>query len=84
MHFLHRRLLPAEKWKWYRVDVLYPLIAALVVLLPAYLPISSIDTNVGLVMAVGFAWLMTQFLVAVATPLGRDTLAALNRRVRAA
>ncbi len=84
MHFLHRRLLPAEKWKWYRVDVLYPLIAALVLLLPAYRPISSIDTNVGLVMAVGFAWLMTQFLVAVATPLGRDTLAALNRRVRAA
>jgi len=84
MHFLHRRLLSAEKWKWYRVDVLYPLIAALVVLLPLYRPISTIGTNVGLVMAVGLAWLAAQFLVAVATPLGRDTLAALNRRARAA
>jgi O-antigen/teichoic acid export membrane protein len=84
MHFLHRRLLPEEKWKWYRVDVFYPLIAAVMVVLAAYHPISGIGSSVGLVMAVGFAWLVTQFLVAVATPLGRDTLASLNRRARAA
>jgi O-antigen/teichoic acid export membrane protein len=31
IHFMHRRLLPAEKWRWYRQDVALPLIAGSVV-----------------------------------------------------
>ncbi|QXE91539.1 oligosaccharide flippase family protein [Geomonas subterranea] len=29
MHLMHRRLLPGEKWRWYREDVFYPLVASL-------------------------------------------------------
>lgn len=28
IHFMHRRLLPTEKWRWYREDVAVPLVAA--------------------------------------------------------
>lgn len=31
IYFMHRRLLPAEKWRWYRQDVATPLIAGVVV-----------------------------------------------------
>lgn len=31
IHFMHRRLLPTEKWQWYRQDVAMPLIAGAVV-----------------------------------------------------
>lgn len=31
IYFMHRRLLPGEKWNWYRKDVLYPLAASLAV-----------------------------------------------------
>jgi O-antigen/teichoic acid export membrane protein len=82
IHFLHKKLLPAEKWKWYRVDVIVPLIAALSVLLPVQQPITSIESRVGLVIAVGSVWLAAQILVAFATPLGRDTfLVRFNSRV---
>jgi O-antigen/teichoic acid export membrane protein len=32
IHFMHRRLLPGEKWRWYGVDVLVPLLACLAVM----------------------------------------------------
>ncbi|MEQ9623698.1 lipopolysaccharide biosynthesis protein [Coleofasciculus chthonoplastes] len=31
IHFMYRRILKTEKWRWYRQDVLYPLLAALAV-----------------------------------------------------
>jgi O-antigen/teichoic acid export membrane protein len=29
IYFMHRRLLPTEKWRWYRQDVVIPLVAAM-------------------------------------------------------
>ncbi len=84
MHFLHRRLLPAEKWTWYRVDVIYPLLAALAFLPAFYQLVNNIESRVGLVFAVGVAWLSTQLMVTVATPLGRATLTSVRRRLRTA
>lgn len=82
MHFLHRRLLPAEKWTWYRVDVFYPLLAAIATLPVFYQLVRTIESRVGLVLAVGAAWLTAQLLVVVATPLGRVTLVSLIRRLK--
>jgi len=31
IYFMHRRLLPSEKWRWYREDIAMPLIAGVVV-----------------------------------------------------
>lgn len=84
IHFLHRRLLPAEKWTWYRVDVSYPLLAAIALLPVFHLLVSNIESRIGLVFAVGVAWLTTQLIVIVATPLGRATLASFSRRLRTA
>ncbi|MBU0750997.1 MAG: oligosaccharide flippase family protein [Gammaproteobacteria bacterium] len=84
MHFLHRRLLPAEKWTWYRVDVFYPLLAAIAIMPLFYQLVSNIESRIGLVLAVGAAWLTAQLLVVVATPLGRETLANLRGRICAA
>ncbi|HNQ56250.1 MAG: oligosaccharide flippase family protein [Zoogloeaceae bacterium] len=82
MHFLHRRFLPAEKWKWYREDVLYPLLAVLLTLLAGFRPISGISNSFGIVVAIGLVWLVSQIGAVVATPLGRDTLASLFHRTR--
>ncbi|WP_374667334.1 oligosaccharide flippase family protein [Ramlibacter sp.] len=35
IHFMHRRLLPAEKWAWYAADVAGPAAAAALVMVPA-------------------------------------------------
>ena len=34
--FMHKRLIPKEKWKWYSVDIIFPTLAALLVTVMAY------------------------------------------------
>lgn len=50
IHLMHTRLLPAEKWRWYGVDVLCPLIGALIVILPVRM---WLPADVGAVSLVG-------------------------------
>lgn len=37
IHFMHKRLLPSEKWRWYCQDIVMPALAALIVAYACYL-----------------------------------------------
>lgn len=57
IYFMHRRLLPTEKWRWYRQDVAIPLIASTAIagLLRCAMPthLSALAQLIGLLFAAG-------------------------------
>jgi len=65
--FMHRRLLPGEKWRWYREDVTFPILAAAVIGLAFRLFLPS---------SLGKAAVLAVILVASAAVLITASLAA--------
>lgn len=80
LQLMHRRLLPAEKWRWYREDVALPLAAAAIVVIPSRWIIAD-----GLGSALAIAWIAATGIAALvaaalAAPLIRPRVLLLARR----
>jgi O-antigen/teichoic acid export membrane protein len=83
IHWMHRRLLPAEKWRWYVVDLLQPLAAACVVLAVARLAAGRWGAVIDLVvLAVGSGCALAAALLAA--PALREEARRYVRRTTAA
>ena len=80
---MHRRLLPAEKWRWYGQDVLVPMCAALVPLLVIRVLTSPAALSQPLESVVVLAAATITVLVAaiLVTPLGRSQVHSYFRPV---
>lgn len=73
---MHRRLLPAEKWRWYGQDVLAPMLAALVplIIVRAFTSTPALDKPLASAVALAMAVVTALLSAALATPLGRQLL----------
>ncbi len=82
MHFMHRKILPAEKWRWYREAIIQPLLMGglVAILLKLTWPIfdNRLFTALGLVLA----GMLTASAVVVATPEPRAFLSQQALRLR--
>lgn len=74
IYFMHRRLLPDEKWRWYWQDVGLPLLTSLVVAGLARFLVSGQISQVDMVFWLTIISLSTLSLTAVATPVTRNWL----------
>lgn len=65
IHFIHRRLLPTEKWRWYRGDVLRPGLAAVATALLCWLaePVDGKPAELLWLLVSGAAMVATAWLV---------------------
>lgn len=80
IHFMHRRLLTREKWNWYVTDLGMPFIAALTVVLIAYLLKPNQMTNLGLLCWIaGTGVMMLAAAGLSATTIRRDLVAVIRR-----
>jgi O-antigen/teichoic acid export membrane protein len=68
MHFMHRKLLPAEKWRWYREAIFQPFIIGgiVITMLKLVLPTTSNRLLTALLLVLATA--MTAAAVAASTP----------------
>ena len=69
---MHRRLLREEKWRWYRQDVLIPLVAALLIAVSGKLFIHSSMAQFMLLIYLSIISTLTLAVTAVITPVTRD------------
>jgi uncharacterized membrane protein YgdD (TMEM256/DUF423 family) len=67
VHFMYRRILSTEKWKWYGKDMILPMLAAIVIMWLCMLVQPSVDNKLpwliwlaitGILMVIG-AWLVS-------------------------
>lgn len=80
IHFMHRRLLTREKWNWYVTDLGMPFIAALTVVLIAYLLKPNQMTNLGLLCWIaGTGVMMLAAAGLSATTIRRDLVTVIRR-----
>ena len=80
---MHRKLLPSEMWRWYRLDILFPLLGGLsaiglVVAVAPTLIVGKIEQAAVIAVASGLSLAAS----AVATPMGREQISRMVRRVR--
>lgn len=68
MHFMHRRLLPAEKWIWYRRSIAQPLAVGAVTVLTLKLAIPLAQHRFIALICLGLVWLTATVLVLLFTP----------------
>lgn len=72
IHLMHRRLLPAEKWRWYFKDTGLPFGVALLVTVFFRLMFPTPVTNVALIIYIAMISAVTLGATALATPVTRD------------
>lgn len=80
---MHRKLLPAEKWRWYGQDVFMPAIAVFTVVgfVRILMPAPILDKPLESVFAIAIAATAALATAIVATPLGRSQLRQYFRRL---
>lgn len=85
IQFMHARLLPGEKWRWYWQDVSLPLLAggAAVLAVRALAPAAELGEPLMNALFLVLAGLAGTAAVAMSTPLGREKALELLRRAAA-
>ncbi|MDR3415436.1 MAG: oligosaccharide flippase family protein [Nevskia sp.] len=80
---MHRRLLPAEMWRWYGQDIVAPALAALVAaaLVWVLAPAPAVDRPLGSVVSIALAAITAVSAAVLTTPLGRRRLGGYFRPV---
>ena len=84
MHFMHRRLLPGEKWRWYRDAVFKPLVIGSIALLILRQWIALPQNRVALAGVLAGIALVAMVAVLWAVPASRAFLRLQLKRFEAA
>ena len=72
MHFMYRRILPNEKWVWYREDILLPLAVASLTALACYWVMPSQTGRLGSIFVILTSYLTALTLASLSAPLIRE------------
>jgi O-antigen/teichoic acid export membrane protein len=75
IYFMHQRLLPTEKWRWYTQDVVLPLMAAIAIALPFRFLIPDQLSTIASLAVVAAASICVLAAAAASAPLVRRRLA---------
>lgn len=82
MHFMHRRILTADKWRWYRTDVMLPLLAACATLMLCLRVMPEAKGKMGEGAVVLGSSLLVLMAAALSAPMIRAALFAQTSRLR--
>ncbi|MFO0569262.1 MAG: oligosaccharide flippase family protein [Polyangiaceae bacterium] len=83
VHFMHRRLLPQEKWKWYRQDVGMPFIAStLVVAAGRFLPLNHGSGSLAVAVRIAMVGAAAFVAATMAAPILRTWVGDQAKRLR--
>lgn len=76
VHWMHRRLLPGEKWRWYHQDLLLPLLASLAVAGTGRLLVHPGQSPLVLAACLAGIFVLSAAAATVTIPAARDWLSA--------
>jgi len=74
IHFMHRRLLPREKWRWYWQDVSLPLVASLIIVGLGRLLMGDQISQIMTILYLSIVSISTLVITAITTPTTRTWL----------
>lgn len=74
IHFMHRRLLPREKWRWYWQDISLPLVASLIIVGLGRLLVGDQISQIMTILYLSIVSISTLVITAITTPSTRTWL----------
>ena len=81
IHFMHKKILSAEKWRWYVNDIIYPLLLATLMALAARGLTSAMLSPIGKIISLGLGVFLTLGSATLAAPLILESLICFVRKL---